>query len=174
MNIEAPDLSSYDLCNAEEKLQVELNAGRYTGSNPARQQALTEQYNALLANIARGVDTYWLSQPLRTGVGQRHSAYMEGGDERMRYSATLSYNGIAGVMKGSDRNTISGNIKLSYRYKNLLFNNSFSLTANTADDSPYGTFSDYVSANPYNSPYDENGNLVKVLGTYEGTNSSVT
>lgn len=174
LNIEAPDLSSYDLCNAAEKLQVELNAGRYTGSSPARQQALTEQYNTLLANVASGVDTYWLSQPLRTGVGQKHSAYMEGGDERMRYSATLSYNGITGVMKGSDRSTISGNIKLSYRYKNLLFNNSLTLTSNTANDSPYGSFSDYVSANPYYSPYDENGNLTKILGTYEGASSTVT
>ena len=167
LDITAPDLTSYDLCNAAEKLQVELNAGRYTGSSPRYQQELREQYNAIRANIARGVDTYWLSQPLRTGVGQQHSLYMEGGDERMRYSANIGYNGIAGVMKGSDRSTISGNIKLSYRYKNLLFNNSFSLTANTADDSPYGTFSDYVSANPYYSPYDENGNLVKTLGTYQ-------
>lgn len=167
VDVTAPDLSSYDLCNAAEKLQVELNAGRYTATSPRDQQELREQYNALRANIARGVDTYWLSQPLRTGIGQQHSLYMEGGDERMRYSATIGYNGIAGVMKGSDRSTISGNIKLSYRYKNLLFNNSFSLTANTADDSPYGTFSDYVSANPYYSPYDENGNLVKTLGSYQ-------
>ena len=166
VDVTVPDLTSYDLCNAAEKLQVELNAGRYTGTTPAYQQELREQYNALRANVMRGVDTYWLSQPLRTGVGQQHSLYMEGGDERMRYSATIGYNGIAGVMKGSDRSTISGNIKLSYRYKNLLFNNSFSLTANTANDSPYGTFSDYVSANPYYSPYDENGNLVKVLGSF--------
>ena len=176
VDVTVPDLTSYDLCNAAEKLQVELNAGRYTSSSPSFQQDLREQYNNLLGNIASGIDTYWLSQPLRTGVGQQHSLYMEGGDERMRYSATIGYNGIAGVMKGSDRSTISGNIKLSYRYKNLLFNNSFSLTANTANDSPYGTFSDYVSANPYYSPYDENGNLRKVLGYYEtpGSNGSQT
>lgn len=167
LNVEAPDLTSYDLTNAAEKLQVEWNAGRYTSLSPAYNQALREQYNDIRKNIAQGVDTYWLSQPLRTGVGQKHSLYMEGGDDRMRYSATLGYNGIAGVMKESDRRTVSGNIKLSYRYKNLLFRNSLSITSNTADDSPYGTFSDYVSANPYYSPYDENGNLRKILGYYQ-------
>ena len=166
LNIQAPDLTSYDLCNAAEKLQVEYNAGRYTSADPNYNQALREQYNAIQQNIARGVDTYWLSQPLRTGVGQKHTVYMEGGDQRMRYSANVSYNGIKGVMKGSDRNTISGNVKLSYRYKDFLFRNSLSITSNKAVDSPYGSFSDYVSVNPYYSPYDENGNLVKVLGTF--------
>lgn len=167
LNIEAPDLSSYDLCNAKEKLLVEENAGRYSATSPAFNQQLREEYNAILENIARGVDTYWLAKPLRTGIGQKHSAYMEGGDERMRYSATVSYNGITGVMKGSDRRTISGNIKLSYRYKNFLFRNSLTVTGNKADDSPYGSFSEYTSLNPYYSPTDANGNLLKVLGTYQ-------
>lgn len=166
LNIEAPDLSSYDICNAAEKLQVEVNAGRYIGSTPAYQQSLREQYNEIQQNIAKGVDTYWLAKPLRTGVGQKHTVYMEGGDERMRYSANLSYNGIAGVMKGSDRKTVAGNIKLAYRYKDFLFRNSLSITSNRADDSPYGSFSDYASANPYYNPYDANGNIKKILGTF--------
>lgn len=174
LNIETPDLTSYDICNAAEKLQVEMNAGRYTATSPSFQQSLTEQYNDLLASIAKGVDTYWLAMPLRTGVGHKHTLYMEGGDDRMRYSGTLSYNGITGVMKGSDRRTISGNIQLSYRYKNFIFRNSLTITSNHADNSPYGSFSDYASANPYYTPYDENGNLKKVLGTYTypGTNGS--
>ncbi|MBB4042588.1 TonB-linked SusC/RagA family outer membrane protein [Bacteroides reticulotermitis] len=166
LNIEAPDLSSYDLCNAAEKLQVELNSGRYTATSPSYAQALREQYNNLLKNVSEGIDTYWLSKPLRTGFGQKHSVYMEGGDDRMRYSGSLGYNNIAGVMKGSNRNTLSGNIKLSYRYKNLLFRNSLSITSNKAEDSPYGSFSDYVGMNPYYSPYDANGNLQKLLGYY--------
>lgn len=174
VNVQAPDLSSYDICNAAEKLQVELNAGRYTGVSPTYQQNLTEQYNEIQKEIARGVDTYWLAKPLRTGVGQKHTLYMEGGDDRMRYSANINYNNVAGVMKGSDRETIAGNIQLSYRYKDFLFRNSLSITSNKADDSPYGSFSDYASANPYYSPYDVNGNLKKILGSYtpNGTGAS--
>lgn len=174
LNIEAPDLTSYNLTNAAEKLEVERNAGRYTSSSPYYQALLDEQYNAIAANVARGVDTYWLSQPLRTGVGQKHTAYLEGGNDEMRYSASIMYNNISGVMKKSGRNTLSGNINLSYRYKKWMFRNSLSVGGNKADDSPYGSFSDYVSVNPYFSPTDENGNIEKVLGTYTspGANGS--
>lgn len=176
LNIETPDLTSYDLCNATEKLQVEKNAGRYTSSSPYYQALLDEQYNNIAANIARGVNTYWLSQPLRTGVGQKHTAYLEGGTQEMRYSASVMYNDVAGVMKKSGRRTISGNINLSYRYKQWMFRNSLSVTGNKADDSPYGSFSDYVTVNPYFSPRDNNGNILKVLGTYTspGANGSTT
>lgn len=167
LNVTAPDLSSYDLTNAEEKLLVEKNAGRYDSSSPSYAQSYREQYNEIQKNISRGVDTYWLAKPLRTGIGHKHTAYLEGGDDRMRYSGTVSYNGVTGVMKGSDRRTVSGNIQLSYRYKTLLFRNSLSVTSNRADNSPYGSFSSYSSANPYYSPYDENGNIVKILGYYQ-------
>lgn len=166
LNLEAPDLTSYNICNAEEKLQVEKNSGRYTSSSPYYQALLDEQYNAIAANIARGVNTYWLSQPLRTGVGQKHTAYIEGGTQEMRYSASIMSNNVAGVMKQSGRRTTSGNINLSYRYKQWMFRNSLSVTGNQADDSPYGSFSDYVTVNPYFAPYDNNGNILKVLGTY--------
>ncbi len=176
LNIEVPDLTSYDLCNAREKLQVEQNAGRYTSTAPYYQALLDEQYNSIASNIARGVNTYWLSQPLRTGVGQKHTAYMEGGTQELRYSASLMYNDIKGVMKESDRKTLSGNINLSYRYKAWMFRNSLTVTGNRADDSPYGTFSEYVGVNPYYSAHDDNGNIQKVLGTYTspGANGSTT
>lgn len=176
VGFEVPDLSSYDLCNSSEKLQVELNSGRYTASSPYNQAQLDQQYNELAKAVARGVDTYWLSQPLRTGISQKHSGYIEGGTQEMRYSATLSYNNVAGVMKKSDRETVSGNINLTYRYKEWMFRNSLSVTSNRADDSPYGSFSDYVVLNPYFTPTDEYGNIQKVLGTYTspGANGSTT
>jgi len=176
LNVEAPDLTTYDLCNAAEKLQVEANAGRYTSTVPYYQSLLDEQYNTIAADIARGVDTYWLSQPLRTGVGHKHTAYMEGGTPEMRYSASLTYNQVTGVMKKSDRRTISGNINLSYRYKKWMFRNSLSVAGNKADDSPYGSFSDYTSVNPYFRPTDDSGKEQKVLGTYTwpGANGSTT
>ena len=174
LNVEVPDLTTYDLTNAAEKLEVEKLSGRYSSNTPYFQALLDEQYNAIAADIARGVDTYWLSQPLRSGVGQKHTVYVEGGTEEMRYSANLMYNNVAGVMKESSRNTLSGNINLSYRYKKWMFRNQLSVTGNRADDSPYGTFSDYTAVNPYFTSTDENGNIQKVLGTYTspGANGS--
>jgi TonB-linked SusC/RagA family outer membrane protein len=166
LNIQAPDLTVYNLTNAREKLQAEVNAGRWTSSGAAGQQGLDVQYNEILKNIVRGVDTDWLAQPVRLGIGQRHSLRLEGGDAAMRYGVDFSYNNVAGVMKGSNRETVSGSINLSYRYKNLTFRNVLSVTFNTANDSPYGSFSQYAQLNPYWSPYDENGNVNMLLGIF--------
>ncbi|MCR4809465.1 MAG: carboxypeptidase-like regulatory domain-containing protein, partial [Prevotella sp.] len=103
LNLEIPDLTTYDLTNAEEKLRVEQLAGRYTSTSPYYQALLDEQYNAIASDVARGVDTYWLSQPLRTGVGHKHTVYVEGGSDELRYSANLMYNHVGGVMKESSR-----------------------------------------------------------------------
>lgn len=39
--------------------------------------------------------------------------------------------------------------------------NILTVTSNVANDSPYGTFSEYARMNPYYSPYDANGQMVK-------------
>lgn len=178
INIEAPDLTSYELCNSAEKLQVEYNAGLYdyigyNGINywndPSKQYQYTQEYNELLKEVVRGVNTYWLSQPLRTGVGQKHSIYLDGGDKYFRYGVDLSYNNIKGVMKGSDRTTLTGGVSLSYRYKNITLRNNLDIAYNKATNSPYGSFSQYAAMNPYFRPYDENGNLNKMYETMLGT-----
>ena len=160
LTVTAPDLTSYDLCDATEKLEVERTAGRYKGHFPVDAQWLAEEYNVLKKEVERGVNTYWL------GFGHKHSLYLEGGDDYLRYGVDLSYNKVAGVMKGSDRETVSGAITLSYRYKSLLFRNVLSTTFNRADDSPYGSFSEYTKLNPYWTSEDENGNVKQVLGSY--------
>ncbi|WP_281644483.1 SusC/RagA family TonB-linked outer membrane protein [Bacteroides zoogleoformans] len=163
LNLTIPDLTGYNLCNAREKFEVDKAHGVY--SDPW----FWEQYlNNIQSEIARGVDTDWLAQPLRTGVGHRHSVYLEGGDERLRYGVNLLYNDIKGIMKDSDRKTFTGGFILSYRYKNLLFRNQFNTTLNHADDSPYGSFSEYAELNPYWTPYDKNGNLKQIAGSTGG------
>lgn len=163
LNVEAPDLSSYDLCNAAEKLQVEKMAGLFTDNsgNISNQLALDAAYSAKLAEIIAGSYTDWKAQPTRVGVGQKHSLYVEGGDQAMQYGINLSYNNIEGVMKGSARNTLSGGITLSYRWKNLQFRNKLTIDYNDSKNSPYGTFDQYVQMNPYSRLYDNDGNLIK-------------
>lgn len=161
VDVTIPDLTSYNLTNSAEKLQAEVLAGKYTSGNAFTQAELNEQYNALFQEVQRGVNTYWMSQPLRTGIGNKHTAYLDGGNDDMRYAASLGYNHIAGVMKGSDRRTISGNITLSYRYKTLSFRNQLSIDDNNASNSPYGDFSDYSKMNPYWRMYREDGTLIK-------------
>ncbi|WP_303179519.1 SusC/RagA family TonB-linked outer membrane protein [uncultured Butyricimonas sp.] len=169
MDIQAPDLSSYNLCNAWQKLEVERLSGVYTSStnHPVSQQRLDELYAGLNKEVERGVNTYWLSKPLRTGIGHKHSLNFEGGDEFIRYNINVSYNNVAGVMKGSNRETFGGGFTFSYRYKSLLFREQLSLLHNKADNSPYGSFSDYAKLNPYWRAKNEDGTIREVLNPVE-------
>ena len=162
LELTVPDLNSYHLTDAAGKLQAELLAGKYTNTSNAHSQAeLTAQYNEIYKEIARGVDSYWMSQPLRTGVGQRHSLMFDGGDNAMLYSASLSYTNNVGVMKGSNRRTISGNLTLSYRVKNFIFRNLLTVDDNKGKESPYGSFSQYSRMNPYWRIHDDDGQLIQ-------------
>ena len=169
MDLTVPDLNSYNLCNASEKLQAEVLAGKYTNTANAYDQSnLTAAYYELFNEVARGVDSYWMSQPLHLGLGQKHSLMVDGGDGAMLYSANMSYNNVQGVMKGSERQTISGNITLSYRVKDFIFRNQLTVDDNVANNSPYGDFSQHSRMNPYWRIYDANGQLIKQYnnGTY--------
>jgi TonB-linked SusC/RagA family outer membrane protein len=163
INIELPDLTSYNLLNAREKLAFEVAAGIYRSDVPHWEQRYEELYNQRLLQVVRGVDTYWLKYPVRVGAGQRHSLRAEGGDENFRYAANFAYNNIVGAMKGSNRNTYSGGAFLQYRFAKVSFHDDLSISVNKANNSPYGTFSQYTQMNNYWAPYDDEGKLKKTL-----------
>ena len=159
LNLEVPDLSDYDVLNAREKLDMELRSGYYDSVRAEYEVQLKQKYNEILQQVERGVNTYWLSKPLRVGVGHRHNIKLEGGDPSFRYSATVQYNDVAGVMKESFRRTFNGGINLSYKTSDLIFRNQLTIGLNKAQESPYGTFDQYVKLNPYWTATDENGNV---------------
>lgn len=158
-SIEAPDITGYDLLNAQEKFDLEDRSGVFKNSFNATQNALDLIRESRLSAVKRGVNTDWLSKPLRMGIGQKHNIYVEGGAEAVTYGMSLTYDQKNGAMKGSGRNTTTGNSFLSYRLKNFQFRNDLTLTFNKANNSPYGSFTQYTRLNPYWTPYDESGNL---------------
>lgn len=153
LNVEMPDLSGYNMMNAAEKLEFERLSGRYTylGSVvvPAYQRNLDSLYNVHLMEVTRGVNTYWLNVPLRTGFSQRHSIYADGGDNTLRYGVGVTYKKTAGAMKGSGREDWAGNIDLTYRRGRFNFSNKLYINGYKADESPYGSFATFVNTNPY-------------------------
>ena len=158
VTLEVPDLTSYNLTNAAQKLQLEKEFGLYeptdmNGEDVSGKELYMSKYKAVYA----GVNTDWLAKPLHMGTGQKHSLSIELGGRDLRVMTTFSYNHIVGVMKGSTRDTY----EVSYRHKKFNFRNILNVTSNVANDSPYGTFSEYAAMNPYYSPYDKNGFLVK-------------
>ena len=171
VEIQAPDLSSYNLTNAAEKLEIENDAGLYYDKNLSTLFNLQKDYNKKLAAVVSGIDTDWLSKPLRNGVGTKHGISFEMGNERLNLIVGFSYNNVQGTMKGSDRTNYEGSVSISYRYKGLNFRDNLTITSNVANDSPYGSFSEYAVLNPYLSPYDEKGNLVQNASIIPGADN---
>ncbi len=157
LTVEAPDLRDYDILDAKEKLDLEYKIGAYNHSWNSQDQQLKTIYNARLAAVASGVNTDWLAQPVRTGVGHKHNVYLEGGQEELQYGVGLTYYDNVGVMKGSNRKTMTGNTYLAYRYKDLLFKNDLTLISNQGNNSPYGSFKQYARLNPYWTPFNPDG-----------------
>ena len=167
-NVTVPDLSSYNMMDATEKTEFERLAGKYDPDiveTPYRTDTeirLGEQYYERLRSIAQGVNTDWLAQPVRVGVNQKHSLYVQGGSETFMFGIGGMYNGNTGVMKGSDREVFGGNLDMIYRVKKFQFSNKFSLS-NASYNNPLVAFQEYVSANPYYRIYDDEGMLTPWL-----------
>ena len=169
IDMEVPDLTSYDLLNAREKLELENSLGLYDNDDPSLDRTYQEVYKRRLRNVLSGATTDWIDKPIRTGVGSHYNLRLEGGSDQFRWSATANYKNVAGAMKGSFRRTFNGSITLMYTIKNLTFKNYASYGIQRGEESNYGSFSDYVAQQPYNSPYDENGNLLERLENFYGS-----
>lgn len=167
ITIQAPDLTDYNLMTAEEKLNAEYMAGVYDPTNATSMN----RYNALRRNVLAGVNTYWLSQPLRTAIQTRHSLSASGGTDIFRYSLDLNAAFSPGVMKGSSNNNKSINFNMNYRKEKIAVGASINLAETDGKNSPYGSFSEYTRINPYYRPYDENGEILQTLDNYVGANS---
>ncbi len=164
MDFEVPDLTSYDMLNAAEKLQLEWDLGLYKHESAASNDVwFKEAYAKRLREIAGGTDTDWLGKPLRTGVGSHYNLRLEGGSEEFRWSATAGYKDTRGAMKDSYRKAFNGSLTLMYKVKNFTFKNYASYGVTKSKESKYGNFSDYVKQQPYNAPYDENGKLIRMF-----------
>lgn len=162
--LEWPDLSVYDLMNAEEKLQVEELAGYYRSKDNVE---LQNYYTHLRSEVMKGVNTYWLAEPVQTAFAHRHGLTVEGGDRALRYKIYLGARWAPGVMKGTDLNTKTGKVDLNYRTNKILINNSFSVDySDGVRMSPYGGFQDYAVVNPYYRKTDEHGNIRQILDDY--------
>ncbi|GAB1472825.1 hypothetical protein MASR2M69_02660 [Bacteroidota bacterium] len=172
---EFPDLSDYNLMNASEKLEFERLSGLYddlTGD-------LYLNYVEKLAKINSGINTDWISKPLRNSISHQHNLNLSGEGSGLSYQLSLRYSGNRGVMKDDYRNNIGIGYYMSYNLKNkLIATLRTDYSQNSTHDSRFGSFNSYVNANPYDAPYDQYGELLTRLSynllnpIYESTLSS--
>ena len=172
MTVQTPDLTDYNMMDAATKLDTEWRAGLYTPTNASHMNL----YNKYLRNVYGGVDTYWLSKPLRTAFQHRHSASVAGGTEVFRYSLDVNAAMQPGVMKESSNQVMGANFNMSYMKEKFTMRANVSLSESNSSNSPYGSFSQYTRLNAYYIPEDANGNQQKILdnNTVSGQSTIIT
>lgn len=171
LSAELPDLSSYNLMNAREKLETERLAGLYDSNTPEI-DPYTNGYYQRLNNVLTGVDTYWLSQGLRTALNHKHSVFIDGGENDVRWGVELGFRGTEGVMKHSSRKNANAAFYVDYRISGLQIKNKVTYTYNKSTDVPFNSFSDYSHLLPYMRLYDENGDYVRRLEKFDGASGT--
>lgn len=160
--VSVPDLSDYHLLNPEQKLEYEYRAGLYTSEDglSADQYEKDAQYNAIYQRIREGVNTDWMSYPLRNSFTHNHNITVYGGDEYIRYNLGVRYGNDQGVMLDSDRKRYSLMFKLSYNKNDAVYVQNYTTISGTDNhESPYGSFRQYVDQNPYDRAYNIDGTL---------------
>ena len=159
-NVQFPDVSSFNLCNAEQKLELERLYGEYDDVKGGKD----EEYNRKYQLVRSGVNTDWKSKPLRNSWSFKHSLSLTGRGSGLDYGINLSYGDTRGVMKGDYRQNYGIGFYFSYNVaEKLNLNYRSNWTETDAKDSPYGSFADFVKINPYDTPKDEYGNWNKTL-----------
>ncbi|QJB31895.1 SusC/RagA family TonB-linked outer membrane protein [Chitinophaga oryzae] len=156
---ETPALRDYNLMNAAELLEFQRLAGMYDPGHFGGNLANDNLYNQRLAEVASGVNSYWLSSPVQQRFTHGHSLYVNGGNNDFQYGVGLNYRDLKGVMKNSNRKTWGATIDLNYRKGKVNVANSLYINGTDANESPYGAFADFVKLSPYYRKKKADGSL---------------
>ena len=102
----------------------------------------------------------WFKLAKKTGSTQDYNLTLNGGSENIQSMFTLGYFKEEGAVKGYDMNRYSTRIKVVYKpYEWLSIKPNISGSRTNDKDKQYSVGAMY-SMMPWDSPYDENGNLV--------------
>ena len=164
-NVQIPVLGDYDVLNAADKLKYEQLAGLYdagTAINPETglplQYDYDRLYNERYQRVMAGQNSDWLSQPARTSFSHDHSLRIYGGAQRLRYELIGRFSNTEGVMKDDYRRRYNLGFKLDYFINNKIqVSNRTTYNEIEAEETPYGSFSQYVLMNPYDRMYNADG-----------------
>lgn len=178
-----------DFMNSDEKLRYEqdvlkvfgLNYADWTGRGGYLYKQLLEGYitqgvyNEKI-NKLRNTNTDWFDVLFRTAHSHSHNLSIRGGSEEMTYYTSLNFQEKNGILRSNKYTNAGILMKLDYRpIKNLIL--ALDLSANIRKNRDHASavdpFNYAVFANPYEAPFDENGNYAADL-SYLGANYTET
>ena len=182
--VEAPHVD-LDFMNSSEKIDFEISLMKdfsraWEGGMVGKiydyylQGRYTEaQYNEEL-NKMRKINTNWFDVIFRKSFSQSHFLSMRGGTEKTNYYMSLNYNGQSGILKSNSYDNLGASLEVRHKAaKNLEMNFKLNGTYRETKDhnSAIDPFKYAVFANPYERPYNDEGNY-EGDHTYLGDNRS--
>ncbi len=185
---EAPRLH-LDFMNSEEKLRYEkdlletfgLNYADWTGRGGYLYKQYLEGYLTLedynkQVDELRHTNTDWFDVLFRTAHSHSHNLSIRGGSEEMTYYTSINFQEQNGILRSNKYTNAGVLMKLDYRpIKNLIL--AVDLSANIRKNRDHASAVDpfvyAVFANPYEKPFDENGDYAADL-SYLGKNYTET
>ena len=182
-----PSIDRLNLLTASEKVDLELdllqsdytyrenkggvsrilqNAGMFDAYKAGGWNALSPDVQAQI-NSLRAINTDWNDILFRSTFNQEYNFSVSGGNDKATYYTSVGFYDENGNVPGVNINRFNAVLKTSYRLSSRLKVGA-SLFANRRKSNSYLTDSDgftnpvYYSrrANPYQLPYDENGNYI--------------
>lgn len=172
-SIEIAPKNKLDLMNSEEKIAFEraiyedfpnqMSGGRvFNLLKWADVGKITHaEAEAEIARLSR-INTDWYDVMFQTAFSHNHSVSLSGGNEKSQYYASLNYRRSEGLVPTNVLTNWGGTIRLTHKFNNWLeinFDLSSTMRKDKDSDTSVGSMQYATYANPYERPYDDEGNL---------------
>ena len=177
-----------DFMNTREKLSYEksiidnfgliyaVNAGRggFLYKKNLEGYLTPAEYDQQLKQLSK-VNTDWFNVIFRTAQSHSHNISLRGGNEELTYYTSVNYQSQNGILRSNSYENAGVLVKLDYRpIENLIL--ALNVSANTRKNennaSAVDPFNYAVFANPYERPYDDDGNYASDLSYLAGNRTS--
>jgi TonB-linked SusC/RagA family outer membrane protein len=171
--------NNLEFMNSEEKLKYEksivdnygLNYAYLTGRGGYTYKRAVDgfitptEYEQEISRLSK-INTNWFDVLFRTAQSQSHSVSLRGGSEELTYYTSINYQNQQGILRSNEYSNAGLLMNLDYRpVKNLIVSLNVSANArkNRDNASIIDPFTYAMFANPYEQPYDEDGNYAADL-----------
>lgn len=168
-----------DFMNSAEKLRYEQSVINYFGLDFANMTGrggylfkrsmegyiTPAEYNQQIQDLSN-INTDWFDVLFRMAQSHSHNVSLRGGSEELTYYTSVNYQEQAGILLSNKYQKAGVMVKLDYRpIENLIvaLNVSANTRKNTDHASAVNPFTYAVFANPYERPYDDEGNYASDL-----------
>lgn len=171
-SIEQAPKSKLDLMNSEEKIAFERSVYEDFPNQAVGGRVITLLRDADLGKITHEaaeaeisrlstINTNWYDVIFRKPFSHNHNISFSGGTRKTQYYASLSTQQRKGLVPSNKYTSWNAMLRLSHQFNKRVsfsFNSSTSVTKNEDSSSGVSILSYATFANPYERPYDENGN----------------